>query len=87
MLFFNKSLIVSRHYPPDAISAPPSVCGCVFSTLTLIIFLDKTVPSVRARIIHKSGDQNVKFILQAFSVDGGKTWETNWITEQTKEKP
>lgn len=24
---------------------------------------------------------------QAFSADGGKTWETNWITEQTKEKP
>jgi hypothetical protein len=24
---------------------------------------------------------------QAFSTDGGKTWETNWITEQTKEKP
>jgi hypothetical protein len=23
---------------------------------------------------------------QAFSVDGGKTWETNWITDQTKEK-
>ncbi len=24
---------------------------------------------------------------QAFSTDGGKTWETNWITTQTKEKP
>ena len=24
---------------------------------------------------------------QAFSADGGKTWEMNWITEQTKEKP
>lgn len=24
---------------------------------------------------------------QAFSTDGGKTWETNWITDQTKEKP
>lgn len=24
---------------------------------------------------------------QAFSADGGKTWETNWITDQTKEKP
>ena len=23
---------------------------------------------------------------QAFSADGGKTWETNWITTQTKEK-
>jgi hypothetical protein len=23
---------------------------------------------------------------QAFSTDGGKTWETNWITEQTKDK-
>ena len=23
---------------------------------------------------------------QAFSADGGKTWETNWITDQTKEK-
>ena len=24
---------------------------------------------------------------QSFSVDGGKTWETNWITDQTREKP
>ena len=24
---------------------------------------------------------------QAFSADGGKTWETNWITDQTKEQP
>ena len=24
---------------------------------------------------------------QSFSADGGKTWETNWITDQTKEKP
>jgi hypothetical protein len=24
---------------------------------------------------------------QSFSDDGGKTWETNWITEQTREKP
>ncbi len=23
---------------------------------------------------------------QAFSADGGKSWETNWITDQTKEK-
>jgi hypothetical protein len=21
---------------------------------------------------------------QSFSVDGGKTWETNWITDQTR---
>jgi hypothetical protein len=24
---------------------------------------------------------------QAYSDDGGKTWETNWITDQTKAKP
>jgi hypothetical protein len=24
---------------------------------------------------------------QSYSADGGKTWETNWITDQTKEKP
>jgi hypothetical protein len=24
---------------------------------------------------------------QAFSTDGGKTWETNWITDQTRERP
>jgi hypothetical protein len=24
---------------------------------------------------------------QAFSADGGKTWEANWITDQTKEQP
>ena len=24
---------------------------------------------------------------QAFSTDGGKTWEINWITDQTREKP
>jgi hypothetical protein len=24
---------------------------------------------------------------QAFSTDGGRTWETNWITDQTRDKP
>jgi hypothetical protein len=24
---------------------------------------------------------------QSFSTDGGNTWETNWITDQTREKP
>jgi hypothetical protein len=24
---------------------------------------------------------------QAFSTDGGKTWEVNWITDQTRVKP
>jgi hypothetical protein len=30
---------------------------------------------------------NAPHFEQSYSTDGGKTWEVNWITEQSKEKP
>jgi hypothetical protein len=30
---------------------------------------------------------NTPHFEQSYSTDGGKTWETNWITDQTKAKP
>jgi hypothetical protein len=43
--------------------------------------------AVYARFVWSGVTTNSPHFEQAFSVDGGKTWETNWITDQTKEKP
>src|ERR1700675_1770151 len=43
--------------------------------------------AVYARFIWSGVTMNSPHFEQAFSTDGGKTWETNWITDQTKEKP
>jgi hypothetical protein len=43
--------------------------------------------AVYARFIWSGITTNSPHFEQAFSADGGKTWETNWITDQTKEKP
>jgi hypothetical protein len=43
--------------------------------------------AVYARFIWSGTTTNSPHFEQAFSADGGKTWETNWITDQTKEKP
>jgi hypothetical protein len=43
--------------------------------------------AVYARFIWSGVATNSPHFEQAFSVDGGKTWETNWITDQTREKP
>jgi hypothetical protein len=43
--------------------------------------------AVYARFVWTGVTTNSPHFEQAFSVDGGKTWETNWITDQTKEKP
>jgi hypothetical protein len=42
--------------------------------------------SVYARFTWTGVTTNTPHFEQAFSADGGKTWETNWITDQTKEK-
>jgi hypothetical protein len=42
--------------------------------------------AVYARFIWTGVTTNTPHFEQAFSADGGKTWETNWITDQTKEK-
>jgi len=42
--------------------------------------------AVYARFTWTGVTTNTPHFEQAFSVDGGKTWETNWITDQTKEK-
>jgi hypothetical protein len=42
--------------------------------------------AVYARFTWTGVTTNTPHFEQAFSADGGKTWETNWITDQTKEK-
>ncbi|MBV9887404.1 MAG: hypothetical protein JO119_12735 [Acidobacteria bacterium] len=42
--------------------------------------------AVYARFTWTGVTTNSPHFEQAFSVDGGKTWETNWITDQIKEK-
>ncbi len=42
--------------------------------------------AVYARFTWTGVTTNTPHFEQAFSADGGKTWETNWITNQTKEK-
>jgi hypothetical protein len=43
--------------------------------------------AIYARFIWSGVNTDTPHFEQAFSVDGGKTWETNWITDQTKQKP
>jgi hypothetical protein len=43
--------------------------------------------AIYARFVWSDVTTNTPHFEQAFSVDGGKTWETNWITDQTREKP
>ena len=43
--------------------------------------------AIYARFIWSGINTNSPHFEQAFSADGGKTWETNWITDQTREKP
>jgi hypothetical protein len=43
--------------------------------------------AIYARFIWSGVTTDSPHFEQAFSTDGGKTWETNWITDQTKEKP
>jgi hypothetical protein len=43
--------------------------------------------AIYARFVWSGVTTNSPNFAQAFSTDGGKTWETNWITDQTKEKP
>jgi hypothetical protein len=43
--------------------------------------------AIYARFVWSGVTSDSPHFEQAFSTDGGKTWETNWITDQTKEKP
>jgi hypothetical protein len=43
--------------------------------------------AVYARFVWTDTNTSSPHFEQAFSADGGKTWETNWITTQTKESP
>jgi hypothetical protein len=36
------------------------------------------------RFIWAKTDSNMPHFEQSFSDDGGKTWEVNWITDQTR---
>ena len=40
--------------------------------------------SILIRFIWSKTDSNMPHFEQAFSEDGGKTWEVNWITDQTR---
>ena len=41
--------------------------------------------AIYARFVWSGVSSNSPHFEQAFSTDGGKTWEVNWITDQTKE--
>ena len=43
--------------------------------------------SIFVRFIWSKTDTNKPHFEQSFSADGGKTWEVNWITDQTRVKP
>lgn len=43
--------------------------------------------AIYARFVWSDVTTNSPHFEQSFSADGGKTWETNWITDQTREKP
>jgi hypothetical protein len=43
--------------------------------------------AIYARFVWSDVTTNSPHFEQSFSADGGKTWETNWITHQTREKP
>lgn len=43
--------------------------------------------TIYARFIWTDTNTSSPHFEQAFSTDGGKTWETNWITTQTKVSP
>jgi hypothetical protein len=43
--------------------------------------------AIYARFVWSNVTTNSPHFEQSFSADGGKTWEANWITDQTKEKP
>jgi hypothetical protein len=43
--------------------------------------------TIYARFVWSGVTTNSPHFEQSFSADGGKTWETNWITDQTREKP
>jgi hypothetical protein len=40
--------------------------------------------SIFIRFIWSKTDSNIPHFEQSFSEDGGKTWEVNWITDQTR---
>ncbi len=42
--------------------------------------------SILVRFIWSKTDTDVPHFEQSFSADGGKTWEVNWITDQTRVK-
>jgi hypothetical protein len=43
--------------------------------------------AIYARFVWTEVTGNSPHFEQSYSADGGKTWETNWITDQTREKP
>ena len=40
--------------------------------------------TILIRFIWSNTDTNTPHFEQSFSDDGGKTWEVNWITDQTR---
>jgi hypothetical protein len=43
--------------------------------------------AIYARFVWSDVNTNSPHFEQSFSTDGGRTWETNWITDQTRQKP
>jgi hypothetical protein len=40
---------------------------------------------IQVRFVWTHPDANNAKMVQSFSTDGGKTWEANWICEETRE--
>ena len=79
----------SKSWPHDSASAVVNYVVCFSSILVRRQFYDQETLNGRAilvRFVISEITANSCHFEQAFSDDGGKTWEVNWIATDTKVK-
>jgi hypothetical protein len=64
---------------------PPTVGGFVDGRIELFDYEDWKGRWIFVRYVWTSGGPNKAHFEQAFSTDGGKTWEANWILDLTRQ--